>query len=1060
MHSDSKVVRSELKIYSCNTRSLVNKKKSIDEFIRSQCIDVCFLSEINCNRAPTFKGFHSFHHYVDKKFHGMTCVVSNRLKGSILRIPDNSGLELIHLINKDTTPQLNIIGIYLDVESRMNAEDIESKWAKLTNKVEEILERGEAVSILGDFNRPLFTTNPSKGTKLLLEYLKEGKMKLLNSNIPTRTDPVTKKGSVLDLCLVSQNVSKCVQNFVVDVKQEMTPFAMIKTKHNKLLHKKCTDHNAIVLSLKLPMLVKKKEKKKPMINFNNPDGWSRYKEISDQHADKIEDIVRNSEDVNALERKINMIDIEIQVLSFGIIWKTQGQGKKTKKRENRELQTLYKEQQEELEELIRQGTVGSDMNQKIYNMRKVVKGNKIQPQEPSAINNPETGELITDEGEIKEVSLNHNIKILTKDKPRPEDVEEIERNKKAHERIMQEKNKDTWVLNNSTWQIVTQKIKEKDKKVYNMFNRAGSCYKRAIFQYMSKLICLEEIPRAFTKTTLIQLWKKKGSALDLNMMRFLHMRPWRSKLIESLVTQQMKENIVKATPKIQLGGMPGASSVEHLVTLKTWMKMKEEKKESGIFQVFDMAKFFDKESLLDCMTTLNREANVDHKSYRIWYKLNAETRISVKTCVGDTAEKKILDSIGQGSAGAALVSSLNIGCAIKRTFRFNFTTKIGGLKLNSMVFQDDISKLNDKLEQAREGCAKIDNTLKKKQLSVNYDKSKFLIIGNAKFRKKINKKLNKNPMMMGGVKIDHSTQEKYLGDIIHEKGCKESVQETIKERRRKLISKNEEIIQLADTPMMQGLGHSKTAFNLFEAQIIPCLLNNAESWIGITNKQIKELQEFQDIFTRKVLRLAPSTTKALINWDIGMMPMKWRIASKKLQFMRKIMLKDHKNIAKDSLLQEFLLNIKGLAYECNKIAQEIGLEDLMFNSYSKKDIKEAIKNAMKKEFLNEMQRSTKVNDRLSEDPDDNSYIYRMPLSKVRVWIRYRARAIAGVKGNFRHSYVNNMDCRLCSEKSDETQEHLQLCEGTRFERRGLDLGDWRGLLDFWRRMTKKMAAVT
>ena len=139
-----------------------------------------------------------------------------------------------------------------------------------------------------------------------------------------------------------------------------------------------------------------------------------------------------------------------------------------------------------------------------------------------------------------------------------------------------------------------------------------------------------------------------------------------------------------------------------------------------------------------------------------------------------------------------------------------------------------------------------------------------------------------------------------------------------------------------------------------------------------------------------------------------------------------------------------------------EIAQEIGLEDLMFNSYSKKDIKEAIKNAMKKEFLNEMQRSTKVNDRLSEDPDDNSYIYRMPPSKVRVWIRYRARAIAGVKGNFRHSYVNNMDCRLCSEKSDETQEHLQLCEGTRFERRGPDLEDWRGLLDFWRRMTKKI----
>ena len=96
---------------------------------------------------------------------------------------------------------------------------------------------------------------------------------------------------------------------------------------------------------------------------------------------------------------------------------------------------------------------------------------------------------------------------------------------------------------------------------------------------------------------------------------------------------------------------------------------------------------------------------------------------------------------------------------------------------------------------------------------------------------------------------------------------------------------------------------------MFEAQIIPSLLNNAESWIGITNKQITALQDFQDTFTRKVLHLAPSTTKALINWDVGMMPMKWRVASKKLQFIRKISLKDNRNIAKEVLLAEVIEGI-------------------------------------------------------------------------------------------------------------------------------------------------------
>ena len=67
--------------------------------------------------------------------------------------------------------------------------------------------------------------------------------------------------------------------------------------------------------------------------------------------------------------------------------------------------------------------------------------------------------------------------------------------------------------------------------------------------------------------------------------------------MEKEVTKHMKPKIVEACPNIQIGGMPKASSVEHLVTLKTWMKLKEWTKEGGILQTFDMEKFFDKESL-------------------------------------------------------------------------------------------------------------------------------------------------------------------------------------------------------------------------------------------------------------------------------------------------------------------------------------------------------------------------------------------------------------------------------------------------------------------------------
>ena len=96
--------------------------------------------------------------------------------------------------------------------------------------------------------------------------------------------------------------------------------------------------------------------------------------------------------------------------------------------------------------------------------------------------------------------------------------------------------------------------------------------------------------------------------------------------------------------------------------------------------------------------------------------------------------------------------------------------------------------MNDSLQQARDGCNKIDETLKRKQLSVNYDKSKYLIIGSEKYRKEVLDEVKEKPMMMGNVEIGHSEKEKYLGDYIHEKGIAESISATIKARTNGLVA--------------------------------------------------------------------------------------------------------------------------------------------------------------------------------------------------------------------------------------------------------------------------------
>ena len=1058
----AKATRLSLNILASNCRSFGSKKRSIEQILIENSVDIAIVSELNMKTIPRIKGFFQFCNLSTRGFHGTAIFCQNYLQGQIIRIPDEDEIELVHILVKSTTPMLNLIGVYLDCEGRDNNVDKSCRiMLKLKNKVQDIIAKGQSVLLMGDMNKKINQENKSPSTNLLLEWLKEETMNLLNNPcLSTRIDPVSGKGSTLDLAIVSTDILQNVNSFTIDSNKEMTPFSIHKKKGD--LYKKYTDHFSINLKLTLPATKLKKAKNVPYIDLKNKNGWVKYKEISDKYANLVEEKVKTVKCIDQLETELHIIETEILIDSFGIKWRKPG--RKIKKRKNikgKELKEMVDEDIIELDELLSKGYKCKDLSQKIYKLKEIIAGPKIKAQETMAINDPATGELITDPEQIKEVSLQHNLKILKKDEPRDQDKEEIIAKKANHDEVMRKNNKDSWDLSYQLFQNVTSQIKKKGKKMFNPLNKAGEKYKWAFYSYMKRIIKTEETPYAFNDTKLTQIWKGKGSRLDLNNMRFIHGREWRSRLLDKIVTEKMKPDIVKACPNIQLGGIPGSSSKDHLITLKTLMKLKEERKEGLILNTFDMKKFFDKESLMDAMYTLNKVAKVDDKSYRLWYKMNENTRISVNTTAGVSRSENVTDSLGQGSMGAALVSTLNIGNAVQNIFK-EPSTEIGELKLNSLVFQDDISKLSNKLKDAREGCKRIDDMLKRKLLSVNYDKSKYVILGNAKFKRKITKETSTNPLTMGGEIIERSQKEKYLGDYIHEDGCEASIAETIKRRTSSLISKCAEIVQIGESSIMAGLGNSTTAFKLYEAIIIPALLHNAESWIGITEANIKELQNFQNNFIRKVLRLPKSTPKAILEWDTKMMSMKYRIMKMKLIEMMKIMKKDNENITKQAIEQERKLGIQGLFHECRVASEELEMPDLLEMDLSKKQIKHACMEKSRSECKQKMLDGKKVRDRVNDETEERSYLEYMTLQDSRIWMRIRARSIKGVKINNKGSFKNSLNCRFCTEEIHETQEHLQECSGTWYERRNLvlDDSDWKAVLHFWRRMIAKIAAVT
>ena len=123
------------------------------------------------------------------------------------------------------------------------------------------------------------------------------------------------------------------------------------------------------------------------------------------------------------------------------------------------------------------------------------------------------------------------------------------------------------------------------------------------------------------------------------------------RLCEAVTVGRMKEEILAAGTKFQIGGCPGQRTQFHLFVIKSLIALRTEEGGSVLLTAVDIRKFFDKQSLVDAMLTLY-QAKVKSKWYKVWYKLNEKATIEVRTGAGMSA---------QGLAGpVTLVYQVNI----------------------------------------------------------------------------------------------------------------------------------------------------------------------------------------------------------------------------------------------------------------------------------------------------------------------------------------------------------------------------------------------------------------
>ena len=98
------------------------------------------------------------------------------------------------------------------------------------------------------------------------------------------------------------------------------------------------------------------------------------------------------------------------------------------------------------------------------------------------------------------------MEILTKMKPLPQYEHIIQEKQENHKEMMgRNQEEDDWMLDIPFYHKVIKRIKDKNKNLFLLFNKAGPMSKTAISMLMKRLIEKEEVPKAYDLTSLTQI---------------------------------------------------------------------------------------------------------------------------------------------------------------------------------------------------------------------------------------------------------------------------------------------------------------------------------------------------------------------------------------------------------------------------------------------------------------------------------------------------------------------------------------------------------------------------
>ena len=148
---------------------------------------------------------------------------------------------------------------------------------------------------------------------------------------------------------------------------------------------------------------------------------------------------------------------------------------------------------------LKEGKFGKVTN--IFKIQEIVSGSKKAPQEPHAVKDAKTNELVVASTEIKRVTLN-NCMHTFKHNHSHDDVEAlVSLVNSVHDKIMVKGEEDPFEITEDDFEDIVKKLEKKNKIIYDFLIKTGKQFKLVVFKLCRRLIESEQFPsRFFTPT--------------------------------------------------------------------------------------------------------------------------------------------------------------------------------------------------------------------------------------------------------------------------------------------------------------------------------------------------------------------------------------------------------------------------------------------------------------------------------------------------------------------------------------------------------------------------------